>query len=87
MWNRALRRRPADAEILFDGKSLEHFWKNEWTLGDGCVIAGIGSLSSKKAYGGCQLHIEWPTPDLSVATMDARMGNSGIYFMGRFDLN
>lgn len=77
---------PADAEILFDGTSLEHFLKNEWILKDGYVVAGKGGLTSEKSYGDCRLHIEWRTPDPSVASMPARMGNSGIYFMGRYEL-
>lgn len=77
---------PADADILFDGTSLEHFCKNDWILKDGYVVAGKGGLTSKKAYGDCQLHIEWRTPDPSVAPMNARMGNSGIYIMGRYEL-
>lgn len=77
---------PADTEILFDGRSLEHFQKNQWLLKEGYVVAGNGGLVTKKSYGDCQLHIEWRTPDPSVATMPARMGNSGIYFMGRYEL-
>ncbi|WOO41476.1 DUF1080 domain-containing protein [Rubellicoccus peritrichatus] len=77
---------PEDAEILFDGTSLENFWNNEWILKDGYVVAGKGGLTSRKAYGDCQLHIEWRTPDPSVAIKNARMGNSGIYFMGRYEL-
>lgn len=77
---------PADAELLFDGTSLEHFGQNKWILKNGYVVAGEGGLTSKKAYGDCQLHMEWRTPDPSVATMNARMGNSGIYFMGRYEL-
>jgi len=77
---------PADAEILFDGCSLEHFQKNQWFLKEGYVVAGKGGLVTKKSYGDCQLHIEWRTPNPSIATMPARMGNSGIYFMGRYEL-
>jgi len=77
---------PADSEILFDGTSLKHFLKNQWILKDGYVVAGKGGLTSRTAYGDCQLHIEWRTPDSSAATMNARMGNSGIYFMGRYEL-
>ncbi len=77
---------PADAEILFDGHSLEHFQKSQWLLKEGYVVAGTGGLVTKKSFGDCQLHIEWRTPDPSVATMPARMGNSGIYFMGLYEL-
>ena len=77
---------PADAEILFDGTSLDQFWENEWILKDGFVVAGKGGLVTKKAFGDFQLHIEWRTPDPSVAEMNSRMGNSGIYIMGRYEL-
>ncbi|MGC6455291.1 MAG: 3-keto-disaccharide hydrolase [Coraliomargaritaceae bacterium] len=77
---------PLGAEILFDGTSLDPFLENDWKLKDGTVVAGKGGLVTKKAYGDCQLHIEWRTPDPSVAEKNARMGNSGIYFMGRYEL-
>lgn len=78
---------PSDAEILFDGTSLTNFWKNEWILKDGYVQAGKGSLGSRKAYGDCQLHVEWRTPaDPNVVPIPGRMGNSGIYLMNRYEL-
>ncbi|MEO2048164.1 MAG: DUF1080 domain-containing protein [Pirellulales bacterium] len=77
---------PADAEILFDGTSLEHFQENQWHLKEGFVVAGKGGLTSKKGYGDCQLHIEWRTPSPSATTVTWNMGNSGIYFMGLYEL-
>lgn len=78
---------PADAEILFDGSSLEQFLTSKWTLKGGYVVAGEGSLTSRKAYGDCQLHVEWRVPNPSLASeKPSNMGNSGIYFMWRYEV-
>ncbi|ADE53666.1 3-keto-disaccharide hydrolase [Coraliomargarita akajimensis] len=77
---------PADAEILFDGTSLDKFWKNEWSIKDGYIVAGKGGLSSSKAYGDFQMHLEFRCPDPSVVDSNGKMGNSGIYIMERYEL-
>jgi len=83
---------PSDAIILFDGKDASK-WKSKsgdaagWTVGDGAltVKAGSGEIISKDAFGDCQLHIEWRTPSVVKGDGQGR-GNSGIFLMGKYEL-
>lgn len=84
---------PSDAEILFDGKDLSQ-WVNAangkpagWELKDGAmtVAKGAGDIKTKKGFGDCQLHIEWRTP-AAVESEGQGRGNSGIFFMERYEL-
>ncbi|MEM9253644.1 MAG: DUF1080 domain-containing protein [Planctomycetota bacterium] len=78
---------PADAVVLFDGTSLEHFRDTKWEIVDGHVVAGEGSLQSKEPYGDFQLHLEWRTPDPALAAEKPwNMGNSGVKIMGRYEV-
>ena len=76
---------PSDAIALFDGKSLEHFQETSWVVKDSVLIAGTGNLQTKAAYGDCQMHIEWRTPNPPEGE-PGNMGNSGIFFMGLYEL-
>ena len=76
---------PSDAEMLFDGKNLDQFQPSQWQVKAGSVVAGKGNLVTKKAYGNCQLHICWRVPDPPTGS-PANMGNSGILFMGLYEL-
>src|SRR5215470_9412487 len=61
---------PSDAIVLFDGKDLL-LWVDtagglaKWKLQDGYmqVVPRTGAIHTKRAFGDCQLHIEWRTPD------------------------
>ena len=77
---------PSDAIVLFDGKDLSA-WKNgdKWIVADGVATAAKGGISTKEAFGDCQLHIEWATPAKIEGKGQGR-GNSGVYFMGRYEL-
>jgi len=91
---------PADAIVLFNGKDLS-CWESfkgyeDWdgpgspppenAIEDGCLnILKAGWLRTKQQFGDCQFHIEWAVP----AKRDAGnlyWGNSGIFFMGKFEL-
>ncbi len=76
---------PSDAVALFNGASLERFEDTAWEIVDGILIAGEGNLYTKEAYGDCQLHIEWRTPNPPEGE-PSNMGNSGIFFMGMYEL-
>ncbi len=76
---------PSDATVLFDGKSLDHFQETTWKIVEGALVAGHGNLTTKKAYGDCQLHIEWRAPAIPTGP-PGRMGNSGVYFMDLYEL-
>jgi hypothetical protein len=83
---------PSDAIILFDGKN-----SSDWVNGNGeaaawkvennslTVVQGTGDIQTKQSFGNCQLHIEWKTPSVVEGEGQER-GNSGIFFMGRYEL-
>ena len=83
---------PSDAIVLFDGKDFSK-WKADkgtdikWTVADGAmtVAGGTGGISTKDGYGDCQLHIEWRTPAVVKGDGQGR-GNSGIFLMGKYEL-
>ena len=89
---------PSDATILFNGKDFSQ-WQNvnggdaKWKLltesvgKDGYMMVnkGTGNIQTKKGFGDCQLHIEWKTPDTVRGDGQGR-GNSGIFLMGRYEL-
>lgn len=83
---------PSDAIVLFNGKDVSQ-WEKEnggqpgWKL-DGdvlTVVKGSGNIATKQGFGDCQLHIEWKEPSTIAGSSQTR-GNSGIFFMGRYEL-
>lgn len=83
---------PADAIVLFNGKDLEEWQAKDgksakWKLEDDAmtVVKGTGEIKTKKSFGDCQLHIEWRTPAQVKGEGQGR-GNSGIFLMGRYEL-
>lgn len=83
---------PSDAIVLFNGKDFAA-WntrngkKVDWILEDGhmTVKKGTGEIRTKQEFGDCQLHIEWRTPAVVTGEGQGR-GNSGIFFMERYEL-
>ncbi|MDF7823885.1 DUF1080 domain-containing protein [Pontiellaceae bacterium B12227] len=75
---------PADAIVLFDGTSLEKL-STKCPVVDGALRV-TGGISSKDAYGDCQLHIEWRTPTEINTNKINNSGNSGIFMMGKYEL-
>ncbi len=71
---------PSDAVILFDGVDT-NAWNNAetWSVTDGSLIVGKGMISTKEAFGDCQLHVEWSSPLPAEGTGQGR-GNSGVFF-------
>lgn len=88
---------PADAVILFDGKNLDEWVQvskkagevgpAQWMVKDGFVevVPKTGTLRTKKEFGACQLHIEFATPSVVEGESQGR-GNSGIFLMGKYEL-
>jgi hypothetical protein len=83
---------PSDAIILFNGKDLSQWQSSnggdaKWKLKDGYMVVtgGAGNIQTKKGFGDCQLHIEWKTPDTVKGESQGR-GNSGIFFMSKYEL-
>jgi hypothetical protein len=83
---------PADAVVLFDGKSLGG-WEDakgapaKWTVADGYmeVAAKAGSIQTKRGFGDCQLHVEWASP-AEVKGEDQGRGNSGVFLMNLYEV-
>ncbi len=83
---------PSDAIILFDGKDLSK-WQvapdkpAAWKVENGYmeVVRRSGSITTKEKFGDCQLHIEWAAPAEVVGSSQGR-GNSGVLFMGRYEI-
>lgn len=86
-------RPPSDAIILYQGTSDISNWVQEngeslkWTATDTSltVAPGTGGIKTVRAFGDCQLHIEWKTPVAVSGTGQGR-GNSGIFLMGKYEL-
>ncbi len=77
---------PSDAIVLFDGKDLSQ-WKNgeNWIIKDGYAITNKTGIETKQSFGDCQLHIEWASPTIVKGKGQGR-GNSGVYFMGKYEV-
>lgn len=81
---------PADAIVLFDGKDLSS-WKRDdgqaprWKVGDGFAQVKDGAIMTREEFGDIQLHIEWASP-AEVKGEGQGRGNSGVYFQGRYEI-
>ncbi|MBI5692431.1 MAG: DUF1080 domain-containing protein [Verrucomicrobia bacterium] len=85
---------PSDAVVLFDGKNLDAWittkpdggpapWKLE---GDAMVcVPKSGNIRTRQAFGDIQLHLEFRTPAVVSGEGQGR-GNSGVFFMGIYEL-
>jgi hypothetical protein len=86
---------PSDATVLFDGKDLSKWVQRArdgavsaapWAVHDGIFESGPGgSISTRDSFGDVQLHIEFATPSKVAGTSQGR-GNSGVIFMGRYEI-
>jgi N-acetylglucosamine malate deacetylase 1 len=83
---------PKSAVILFDGTNLDSWQTPEghsapWKVADGQmeIVPGSGEIQTKDSFGDVQLHVEWAAPDPPNGKGQDR-GNSGIFFMGRYEL-
>jgi hypothetical protein len=83
---------PSDAIVLFDGKDLSQ-WESvnggpaKWKVENGYleVVAKTGGIRTKQAYGDCQLHVEWMSPD-PPRGQDQDRGNSGVFPMTHYEI-
>jgi len=83
---------PADAIVLFDGKSLAA-WTDakgqpaKWKVENGYmeVVPKTGEIRTVKGFGDCQLHVEWMAPAPAKGTGQDR-GNSGVFLMGLYEV-
>jgi hypothetical protein len=85
---------PSDAIVLFDGRNLDA-WEPAragtgrlWSIVDGALVVPAGrpgDLRTKRAFGDVQLHVEWRAP-AEVKGSSQDRGNSGVFFMGLYEL-
>lgn len=85
---------PSDAIVLFDGTSMDA-WEPVtagapgWEIVDGAMVVVPQpkpvDRRTKQAFGDIQLHLEFRTPK-EVKGKSQERGNSGIYFMGLYEL-
>jgi hypothetical protein len=83
---------PSDAIVLFDGRNFSE-WESvggkdiEWKIDDNAMVVSgkSGDIRTKQGFGDCQLHIEWRSPS-EVKGHGQERGNSGVYLMGRYEL-
>ena len=74
------------AIVLFDGANLSQFNGGEkWLIEDGVATVHGGGVTSKRAFGSCQLHVEWAAPAEATGHGQGR-GNSGIYLQGKYEV-
>lgn len=86
---------PSDAIVLFDGSNLDSWEMDkdgspaDWIVKDGYMQVpgeGVGGfIRTKKEFTDIQLHIEWATPEEVEGNSQGR-GNSGIFFLGDYEL-
>jgi hypothetical protein len=84
-------RAPSDAIVLFDGKDLSQ-WRGDkgnpagWTVRDGYTeVNHTGSIFTREEFGDLQVHVEWASPAKVEGEGQGR-GNSGVYLMGRYEI-
>lgn len=73
---------PSDAVVLFDGENFDA-WKGaeNWKVDEDGAFTAKGRIETKQAFGDCQLHLEFATPE-EVKKDGQGRGNNGIGFMG-----
>ena len=87
---------PSDAIVLFDGTSLDA-WRRQgagggddaprWQVNDdGSATVRGGSIETRQSFGDVQLHLEFMTP-LGEDERDGQgKGNSGLFFIGPYEV-
>lgn len=82
---------PSDAVVLFDGKDLSR-WRDkktggdaQWNIVDGAMVSAKGDIVTSDKFGDIQLHLEFKEPTPAKGEGQGR-GNSGIYFMGLYEI-
>ncbi len=83
---------PSDAIVLFDGKDLSQWQRQdgspaEWKVENGYaeVVAKTGYIYTKQPFGDCQLHVEFAEPTPPHGESQER-GNSGVFLQGLYEV-
>lgn len=86
---------PSDAIVLFSKGNLDQWQAEDGTSAKWNVKGSMftvepktGTISTKDAFGSCQLHIEWNSPveDVKAGKTSQGCGNSGIFLMGKYEV-
>lgn len=83
---------PSDAVVLFyDNLNLWKFIdgkKVTWPASEKVfkVVPGTKDIKTKQAFGSCQVHVEWRIPTDEDHGETLSWGNSGLKFMGLYEL-
>jgi Domain of Unknown Function (DUF1080) len=78
---------PSDAIVLFDGKNFDA-WKgaDKWKVDADGGTTAASLITTKQAFGDCQLHLEFASPKVVKGTGQGR-GNNGVGFMqGKYEI-
>ena len=81
---------PSDAMVLFDGQDLSQ-WRDKdgkpapWKIEDGVMVSAKIDIVTTNRFGDIQLHLEFKEPVPAKGEGQGR-GNSGIYFMGFYEI-
>lgn len=82
---------PTNVVVLFDGKDLSN-WRDKktggpalWSVDDGAAVSSGGDIATTESFGDVQLHLEFRESPSTKETGQGR-GNSGIYFMGLYEI-
>ncbi|MBT3374722.1 MAG: DUF1080 domain-containing protein [Lentisphaerae bacterium] len=83
---------PEGAVILFDGTDLSGWLGKKngpamWEVQDGHMeaVKKSGSIRTEEAFGSCQLHVEWASPNPPKGNSQGR-GNSGVFLANRYEV-
>lgn len=85
----ARSRPPADAIILFDGRGADAWTNPGWLFTPEhieIVPSTKGMLATRQGFGSCRLHLEWWAPELPPEIRGQKRSNSGVFFMGRYEV-
>lgn len=84
----AASKAPDGAVVLFDGKSLDAWKPSRWKVENGYVevVPKTGGLVSLESFGSCRVHVEWWTPPGPSLKSGQNRGNSGVFLMGRYEM-
>jgi len=84
---------PADAIVLFDGKTMQGWEadsgrKAAWLVRPGYVevAPGTGDIHTTRGFGDVQLHVEWSAPATAPSPEGQDHGNSGVFLMGMYEV-
>lgn len=80
---------PADAVVIFDGKSTDALVSKEgkpcpWKIENGELLIAGGDCWTKAEFASCQLHIEWKSEPHTKGNSQKK-GNAGVFFMDLFE--